>query len=424
MKKLSSSQSAINFATRLLPGQGIDAYGIGKVVASANPDFEKDDIVVGLLGWEEYSVVRSAFFLRKIDSTEFPLSYHAGLLELYVTVFNTHITECWSQIWKSKGEAQEAVKKESIDSLKPLEGELEDKPFYDGKSLEYVDVVLVPFVFWFYTYETDNNFSIENECPMLIALVKSCMQKESVSKVLPNPHKVYDFVGLSGLTAYAGFYNVCKPKKGEKVFVSAASGSVGNVVGQLAKLFGCYVVGCAGSKKKVLYKKGSKDPASLGLVKIGPKVDLLKDKLGFDDAFNYKEESDLKSTLKRYFPEGIDIYFDNVGSEMQEAAVANMNAFGRVAVCGVISEYTDQAKRFGPDMLDVVYKRITIQGFLAADHMHVFPDFISTTSDHLRQGQMHALEDISEGLESIPSAFAGLFRGDNVGKKLVRVSED
>ncbi|KAJ8644548.1 hypothetical protein MRB53_006296 [Persea americana] len=137
MKKLSPSQSAINFATRLVPGQGIDAYGIGKVVASANPDFEKDDTVVGLLGWEEYSVVRSAFFLRKIDSTEFPLSYHAGLL------------------------------------------------------------------------------------------------------------------GLSGLTAYAGFYNVCKPKKGEKVFVSAASGSVGNVVGQLAKLFGCYVVGCAGSKKKV-----------------------------------------------------------------------------------------------------------------------------------------------------------------------------
>eukprot|EP00268_Persea_americana_P039369 TRINITY_DN38977_c0_g1_i2.p1 TRINITY_DN38977_c0_g1~~TRINITY_DN38977_c0_g1_i2.p1 ORF type:complete len:347 (-),score=67.34 TRINITY_DN38977_c0_g1_i2:362-1402(-) len=289
MKKLSPSQSAINFATRLVPGQGIDAYGIGKVVASANPDFEKDDTVVGLLGWEEYSVVRSAFFLRKIDSTEFPLSYHAGLL------------------------------------------------------------------------------------------------------------------GLSGLTAYAGFYNVCKPKKGEKVFVSAASGSVGNVVGQLAKLFGCYVVGCAGSKKK---------------------VDLLKDKLGFDDAFNYKEESDLKSTLKRYFPEGIDIYFDNVGAEMQEAAVANMNAFGRVAVCGVISEYTDQAKRFSPDMLDVVYKRITIQGFLAADHMHVFPDFISATFDHLRQGHMHALEDISEGLESIPSAFAGLFRGDNVGKKLVRVSED
>lgn len=130
------------------------------------------------------------------------------------------------------------------------------------------------------------------------------------------------------------------------------------------------------------------------------------------------------TNLCRYFPEGIDIYFDNVGAEMQEAAVANMNAFGRVAVCGVISEYTDQAKRFSPDMLDVVYKRITIQGFLAADHMHVFPDFISATSDHLRQGQMHALEDISEGLESIPSAFAGLFRGDNVGKKLVRVSED
>lgn len=128
--------------------------------------------------------------------------------------------------------------------------------------------------------------------------------------------------------------------------------------------------------------------------------------------------------LCRYFPEGIDIYFDNVGAELLEAAVANMNPFGRVAACGVISEYTDKAKGSAVDMIDIVYKRITIQGFLGPDHMHMFPDFIATISDHLRRDKMHALEDISEGLESIPSAFAGLFRGDNIGKKLVRVSED
>ncbi|RWR88191.1 putative glutathione S-transferase parC [Cinnamomum micranthum f. kanehirae] len=106
------------------------------------------------------------------------------------------IYECRSQIWKSKGEAQEAAKKKFIDCLKLLEGVLGDKPFYDGKSLGYVDVVLVPFACWFDTYKTNDNFSIENECPKLIAWVKRCMEKESVSKVLPDPHKVYDFVGV------------------------------------------------------------------------------------------------------------------------------------------------------------------------------------------------------------------------------------
>ncbi|RWR96999.1 glutathione S-transferase 3-like protein [Cinnamomum micranthum f. kanehirae] len=107
------------------------------------------------------------------------------------------LENCGSRIWKSKGEAQEAVKKESIDCfLKLLERELEDKPFYGGKSLGYMDVVLVPFACWFYTYETDGNFSIKNEYPKLIAWVKRCMEKKRVSKVLPDPHKVYDFVGV------------------------------------------------------------------------------------------------------------------------------------------------------------------------------------------------------------------------------------
>ncbi|XP_073224188.1 2-alkenal reductase (NADP(+)-dependent)-like isoform X2 [Cicer arietinum] len=204
--------------------------------------------------------------------------------------------------------------------------------------------------------------------------------------------------GFSGLTAYGGFFEICKPQKGEKVFVSAASGSVGNIVGQYAKLLGCYVVGCAGSQKK---------------------VGLLKEKLGFDDAFNYKEETDLNSTLKRYFPDGIDIYFDNVGGEMLEAAIINMKAFGRVAVCGIISEYTDAEKRASPNMLNIVYKRITIRGFLAADFMNIFADFSAKTSDYVRNGQLQVIEDKSLGVESIPSAFVGLFNGDNVGKKVV-----
>ncbi|KAK1306914.1 NADP-dependent alkenal double bond reductase P2 [Acorus calamus] len=263
MKSDSSSRIVSNSSTRIVPGQAINAHGVGRVVASDNPEFEIDDFVVGLLGWEEYSVVKGGDTLSKISSTEFPLSLYAGIF------------------------------------------------------------------------------------------------------------------GTSGLTAYVGFFNVCKPKKGEKVFVSAASGS----------------------------------------------VDMLKDQLGFDNAFNYKEEIDLKSTLKRYFPDGIDIYFDNVGGEMLEAAVANMNAFGRVALCGVISEYTDKGRKAAPDMLDVVYKRISINGFLLVDYLHMFGEFMSITSEHLRHKRMHALEDVSQGIESVPSAFVGLFRGLNVGKKLVEVTK-
>ncbi|RWR84990.1 putative glutathione S-transferase parA [Cinnamomum micranthum f. kanehirae] len=112
-----------------------------------------------------------------------------------IIIFYIQIYECGLWIWKSKGEAQDAAKKESIDCLKLLEGELEGKPFYGVKSLGYVDVVFVPFACWFYTYETNNNFKIENECPKLIALVKRCMEKETVSMVLSDPHKVFDFVG-------------------------------------------------------------------------------------------------------------------------------------------------------------------------------------------------------------------------------------
>ncbi|OAY50246.1 2-alkenal reductase (NADP(+)-dependent) [Manihot esculenta] len=288
MKSQSSSQIYSTLAAAINPGEAINGYGVGEVLVSGNPEFQKGDLVVGLITWGEYSVIKPGGMLRKLELMGFPLSNHVGIL------------------------------------------------------------------------------------------------------------------GFSGLTAYAGFFEVCKPKKGEKVFVSAASGSVGNLVGQYAKLFGCYVVGCAGSKEK---------------------VELLKEKLGFDDAFNYKEQTDLKATLKRYFPDGIDIYFDNVGAEMQEAAIANMNLFGRVAICGVISEYTDSGRKAAPDMIDIVYRRIKIQGFLAADFLNVYADFISTTCDHLRAGKMHILEDISTGVESIPSSLIGLFRGHNVGKKMVQLSD-
>uniref|UniRef100_A0ACD6AE75 Uncharacterized protein n=1 Tax=Avena sativa TaxID=4498 RepID=A0ACD6AE75_AVESA len=226
------------------------------------------------------------------------------------------------------------------------------------------------------------------------------MGKVDASSGFPLSYHV-GVLGTSGMTAYGGFFEVGKPKKGDKVFVSAASGSVGSLVGQFAKLAGCYVVGCAGTKDK---------------------VDMLKDKLGFDDAFNYKEEPDLKAALKKHFPDGIDIYFENVGGEMLEAALANMNTYGRVAVCGVISEYTDAGKRASPDFLEIIYKRITLRGFFAYDFMGKFHEYMGIIGDWTREGKIQVVEDVSDGLESVPSAFAALYRGQNVGKKLVKLA--
>uniref|UniRef100_A0ACD6AGI0 Uncharacterized protein n=1 Tax=Avena sativa TaxID=4498 RepID=A0ACD6AGI0_AVESA len=200
-------------------------------------------------------------------------------------------------------------------------------------------------------------------------------------------------LGTSGMTAYGGFYEVCKPQRGEKVFLSAASGSVGSLVGQFAKLAGTQA-----------------------------KVDLLKDKLGFDDAFNYKEEPDLKAALKKRFPDGIDIYFENVGGEMLEAVLANMNAYGRVAVCGAIAEYAGQGRRAAPDLLEVIYKRITLRGFFAFDFLTKFQEYVETIGGLITEGKIQVVEDISDGLDSVPSAFIALFRGENVGKKLVKLA--
>ncbi|KAG0515015.1 hypothetical protein BDA96_10G242400 [Sorghum bicolor] len=245
-------------------------------------------------------------------------------------------------------------------------------------------------------------------------------------------------LGTSGMTAYGGLFEVGKPVKGEKVFVSAASGSVGSLVGQFAKIAGCYVVGCAGTQAKVTmpsisitsqcfcaamsYTCQPSDLARQAVDEFFSQVDLLRDKLGFDDAFNYKEEPDLKSALKRYFPDGIDVYFENVGGEMLEAALANMNTYGRVALSGVIAEYTGGGRRAVPDLLDVIYKRITIRGFFAWDFLPRFAEFNAVIGEWIRDGKVQVVEDVSDGLESVPSAFAALFRGQNVGKKLVKLA--
>ncbi|KAL4192394.1 hypothetical protein AMTRI_Chr06g171740 [Amborella trichopoda] len=210
-------------------------------------------------------------------------------------------------------------------------------------------------------------------------------------------------LGVPGLTAYVGFFEVCSPKKGEYVYVSVASGAIGQLVGQFAKSIGCYVVGSAGSKEK---------------------VDLLKTRFGFDEAFNYKEEHDMTAALRRYFPKGIDIYFENVGGPMLDAVLLNMRDHGRISICGMISQYNRDKPEGAPNLFSLVTKQIRMEGFLVYDHKHLYLQFLETTTKSIREGKICYVEDIVEGLENAPTSLIGLFSGRNVGKQVVLLAHE
>ncbi|CAI0394892.1 unnamed protein product [Linum tenue] len=210
-------------------------------------------------------------------------------------------------------------------------------------------------------------------------------------------------LGMPGMTAYVGLYELCSPKKGEYVYVSAASGAVGQLVGQFAKLAGCYVVGSAGSQEK---------------------VDLLKNKFGFDEAFNYKEEQDLAAALKRYFPQGIDIYFENVGGKMLDAVLGNMRLRGRIAVCGMISQYNLESPEGVHNLASLIMNRIRMEGFIVSDHYHLYPKYLEMVVPKIKEGKIVYVEDTAEGLDNAPAALVGLFYGRNVGKQVVKVADD
>ncbi|GKA11673.1 NADP(+)-dependent 2-alkenal reductase [Tanacetum coccineum] len=240
------------------------------------------------------------------------------------------------------------------------------------------------------------------------SVIKNTGQLKKLQKDDDIPLSYYlGLLGSPGFTAYAGFYEVCAPKKGDYVYVSAASSAVGQLVGQLAKLHGCYVVGSTGTNQK---------------------VELLKNKLGFDEAFNYKEESDLEAALARiliwYFPQGIDIYFDNVGGTMLDATIANMRNHGRITLCGILSQNNRNDPQSFCNMFSLISKGITMKGFLMSDYMHLYPRFLEDVTRYYKQGKIVYLEDMNSGLESAPAAFAGLFSGKNVGKQVIRVANE
>lgn len=231
-----------------------------------------------------------------------------------------------------------------------------------------------------------------------------------ITKVDPNMAPIQSYLGvlgMTGLTAYIGLLKVGELRENSgdiTVFVSAASGAVGSIACQIAKIMGCRVVGSAGSLKKVKW---------------------LLDEARVDFAFNYKEvgENNISSEIKKFCPDGIDVYFDNVGGKHLEAALDNMKMFGKIVLCGMISQYNLPAyQQSGPSNLSLaITNRLKIQGFIVRDHYHVLSEFHTSMSKWISQEKIKWQETVVEGLENAPKAFIALFKGEHIGKMLVKI---
>jgi NADPH-dependent curcumin reductase CurA len=214
-------------------------------------------------------------------------------------------------------------------------------------------------------------------------------------------------LGMPGFTAYTGLLNIGKPQPDETLVVAAASGAVGSVVGQVAKIKGCRAIGIAGGEQKCRF---------------------VKTELGFDECLDHRELR-LRDRLQSACPKGIDIYFENVGGAVFEAVLPLLNNFARIPVCGLISHYNDTGFRRGLDRMplllrDILVKRLTFRGFIVFDFHSQFSDFITNMSGWVRDGRVKYREDITDGLENAPRELIGLLKGENFGKKLIRVSPD
>ena len=207
-------------------------------------------------------------------------------------------------------------------------------------------------------------------------------------------------LGMPGMTAYFGLMDIGKPKEGDVVLVSGAAGAVGSIVGQLAKIKGCRVVGIAGGAKKCKY---------------------LTDTLGFDGAIDYKNENVYKG-IKEHCPKGIDIYFDNVGGDILDAALANIRMHARIVICGAISQYNNEKAIQGPaNYLSLLVNRGTMTGMVVLDYAKRYGDAAREMGGYLQQGKLHSREDIYEGIDNFHDTFLRLFSGDKMGKLVLKV---
>ncbi|MCY8274679.1 NADP-dependent oxidoreductase [Bacillus inaquosorum] len=235
------------------------------------------------------------------------------------------------------------------------------------------------------------------------AVSESALRKIDTSHA---PASAYlGILGMTGLTAYFGLLDIGRPKEGETVVVSGAAGAVGSAVGQIAKIKGARVVGIAGSDEKIAY---------------------LKQELQFDEAINYKTADDIQKALEDACPDGVDVYFDNVGGPISDAVMNLLNEFARIPVCGAISSYNAESEEddMGPRVQSKLIKtKSLMQGFIVGDYSDRFSEGAKQLAEWLKDGKLHYEETITEGFENIPDAFLGLFKGENKGKQLIKVSD-
>lgn len=222
-------------------------------------------------------------------------------------------------------------------------------------------------------------------------------------RVLPDgvhPEAALSVFGITGMTAYFGLLDIGRPEAGETVLVSGAAGATGSVVGQIARITGCRVVGVAGSDEKCSW---------------------LTDVLGFDAAINYKTD-DVRRAIRDTCPDGVDVFFDNVGGEILEAAIANLAQRGRVVMCGAISQYNDTAPSPGPSNLPVlISKRARMEGFLIFDYADRYDEAVGDLTRWVVEGEIQYSTDVVDGLDQAPAALHRLFTGANTGKVMVRL---
>ncbi|MEA2684004.1 MAG: hypothetical protein QOK05_2332 [Chloroflexota bacterium] len=210
-------------------------------------------------------------------------------------------------------------------------------------------------------------------------------------------------LGMPGMTAYFGLLDICKPQAGETVLVSGAAGAVGAAVGQIAKIKGCRAVGIAGGPEKCGY---------------------ITEELGFDAAIDYKSE-DVKAGIKEHCPQGVNIYFDNVGGDILDAALARLARGARIALCGAISQYNNTGPMKGPsNYMSLLVNRGMMKGFLVFDYFERYGDAMRELTGWFEAGKLHAREDVVKGLETFPDTLNKLFKGENMGKLVLKVAND
>ncbi|XP_054816413.1 2-alkenal reductase (NADP(+)-dependent)-like [Prosopis cineraria] len=254
-----------------------------------------------------------------------------------------------------------------------------DSEFEEG------DVVLHPY------------FPVAEYCVMTSHMLKKIDPKAGIS--LPD---FLSCLGVPGFAAWVGIEVLGDPKPGSNVFISAASGGVGMFAGQLAKLRGCRVIGSTGSDDK---------------------VKLMKDEFGYDDGFNYHKETDYDAALSRYFPNGIDLYLDNVGGKMLEAVLNHVNKYARIPLCGMVSQYNKVwTEREGVrNLLNMVGKEVRMEGFMLLSHLHRFGEFAAAMGGYMKQGKVKSKNKINLGIESFLESLASVFSSSNHGKLVIQV---